>query len=376
MSPVVIVPIPNSKPEIRKFVTSAWRFYRGNPCWVPPLIGDQVRVICSGPYHEVGVIQPFLALRGGEVAGRIIAHYDNRHNEYFGEKRGCVAFFESENDTAVSRALFGAAEAWLKEKGMNDMQGPFNFTLYDTPGVLMNDYDNVPALELAYNPPYYPDLYTDYGFVKNIDWYAYKISVEERFPRLFYTMWEKVGRDAAAHRDGLVIRELNLKKFEEEKKNIIAIFNEAWSANWGHYPMTESQLDYFVKELKEVVKPEFVLIAEYNGEAAGFILSIPDVNPALKAANGRLFPLGLLKILWNMRNVHRLKTIMMGIRPKYRMRGLDAYFYVETFERGKKRGYTMADMSLIVENNHSMNNALVHMGAKVYKTYRFYRKKF
>ena len=159
MSSVTIVPLTNTKSDIKKFVTSAWRFYRGNPFWVPPLISDQVNLIHAGPYHEVGVIQPFLAYRDGKIAGRIIAHYDNRHNEYFKEKRGCVGFFESDNDTGVSRALFGAAEKWLKEKGMSDMQGPFNFTLYDTPGVLMDDYDNIPAVELAYNPPYYPDLY-------------------------------------------------------------------------------------------------------------------------------------------------------------------------------------------------------------------------
>jgi GNAT superfamily N-acetyltransferase len=375
MGPINIVPIPNIKSEIKKFVTCAWRFYRDNPYWVPPLIGDQVSMIHDGPYLEVGVIQPFLAYRDGEIVGRIIAHYDNRHNEFFKEKRGCVGFFESVNDTGVSRALFSAAEKWLKEKGMSDMQGPFNFTLYDMPGVLMDDYDNIPAVELGYNPPHYPDLYTDYGFVKNIDWYAYKITVEERFPRLFYSMWEKVKRDLAARKDGLVIREINLKKFDEEKTKIITIFNEAWGENWGHYPMTERQLDHTVKELKEIVKPEFVLIAEYDGDVAGFILSIPDVNPALQSANGRLFPFGLLKILWGMRSVDRLKTILMGVRPKYRMRGLDAYFYVETAERAKKRGYTMADMSLIVENNNSMRNALVHMGAKIYKTYRFFGKK-
>ena len=114
--------------------------------------------------------------------------FDHRHNDYFKEKRGCVGFFESINDTEVSRALFGAAEKWLKEKGMTDMQGPFNFTLYDAPGVLMDDYDNIPPVELAYNPPYYPgSLSSDYGFEKNIDWYAYKQTVEERFPRSFFT---------------------------------------------------------------------------------------------------------------------------------------------------------------------------------------------
>ncbi|MBP7735255.1 MAG: hypothetical protein KA369_04710 [Spirochaetes bacterium] len=375
MSNIQVVPIENNKAYIKNFVTCAWNFYRGNPYWVPPLIGEQVKFIQAGSYHEVGEIQPFLAYRDGAIVGRVIAHIDHRHNEYFKEKRGCIGFFESINDTGVSRGLFEAAGMWLKEKGMTDMQGPYNFTLYDAPGILMDDYENIPPVELAYNPPYYPDLFMDYGFEKKVDWYAYRQTVEERFPKLFYKMWEKVKRDNAEGKDGLVIRDVNLKRFDEEKMKILTVFNEAWSENWGHYPLTEKQWDKFAQELKTIVKQELVLMAEYHGEIAGFILSIPDANPALQKANGRLFPFGLIKILLAMKKIYRLKTIVMGVRPKFRMRGLDAYFYVETFERAKKMGYTMADMSLIVENNHAMRNALDHMGARIYKTYRFYNKK-
>ncbi len=374
MSNIKIAPIPNNKSDIKKFVSCAWNFYRDNPYWVPPLIGEQVKFIHAGSYLEVGEMQPFLAYRGDEIVGRVIAHIDHRHNDYFKERRGCVGFFESTNDPEVSRSLFDGAEKWLKEKGMTDMQGPFNFTLYDAPGILMDDYENIPPVELAYNPPYYPGLFIDYGFEKKIDWYAYKQTVEERFPKLFYKMWEKVKKDEAARKDGLVIRDVNLKKFDEEKLKILTVFNEAWSENWGHYPLTEKQWDKFAQELKTIVKPELVIMAEYNGEIAGFILSIPDANPALQKANGKLFPFGLIKILLAMRKIDRLKTIVMGVRPKFRMRGLDAYFYVETFERAKKFGFAMADMSLIVENNHSMRNALDHMGAKIYKTYRFFNK--
>jgi hypothetical protein len=139
--------------------------------------------------------------------------------------------------------------------------------------------------------------------------------------------------------------------------------------------LTESQWDVFADEMKSVIKPELVIIAEFDGDIAGFILSISDPNPALVKANGRLFPFGFIKIFHGMRKNDRLKTIIMGVRPKYRMRGIDVYFYVETFERAKKMGYAMTDMSLVAENNMSMRNALEHMGAVVYKTYRFIGKK-
>jgi GNAT superfamily N-acetyltransferase len=373
MANIEIRPLGNTKKEIKKFVTSAWQYYKDNPYWVPPLISEQVEFIHNGPYHEVGFIQPFMAYRNGKPVGRIIAHYDTRHNEHFGEKRGCVGFFESINDRDVSRALFDASRQWLRKKGMEDMQGPFNFTLYDSPGILVDDFNNIPAVELGYNPEYYPELFTDYGFQKSVDWHAYLLTVDRNFPNLFYKFWEKVRKDAEEGKDGLVIRNVNLKNFDYEKDRIFKVFNRAWEDNWGHYPLTAKQFDKFAQELKMVMKPELVMVAEYNDEIAGVIVSIPDVNIALQKANGRLFPFGLFRILLNMRKIKRIKTIIMGVMPEYRMRGLDVYFYVESFERARKMGYDEADLSLVVENNDSMRNALTHMGAEIYKTYRMYK---
>ncbi len=376
MGNVTIVPLSLTKKDITAFVKCGNDFYRGNPYYVAPFTGDKVKFIIEGSYREVGEIMPFMAYRDGVVVGRIIAHFDRRHNEHFSVKRGCFGFFECVNDREVSRALLDAAEKWLRERGMESMEGPYSFMLYDAPGILMDDFDNIPAVELGYNPPYYADLVLDYGMEKTVDWYAYLFKAEQEFPRLFYKFWEKVKKDAETHKDGLVIRDAEMKRFDEERNSIMKVFNEAWGDNWGHYPLTQRQWDNFTMELKTVIKTELVLVAEYDGEMVGFIVSIPDVNQALIRAHGKLFPFGILKVLLGLRKITRLKTVIMGVLPKYRMRGLDAYFVVETIERGKKLGYKEADMSLVVENNMAMRNAIEHLGGVIYKTYRIFKKDF
>ena len=374
MGTIKIQKIGSSTKELKKFINFQWEIYKGNKYWVPPLIFDQLNKLQNGPYLESGIIQPFLAYRDEKIAGRIIAHYDKKHNEFYNQKRGCIGFFECINDKEVSRALFKKAEDWCREQGMDEIHGPYNFLLYDPSGLLLNDYDNIPALELNYNPSYYIDLFKDYGFQKEKDWYAYQISMENKFSPLFYKFHNKIARKIEEKKDGLTIRNINLKKYENERENILEIINSAWKDNWGHYPLSDAQIDGFGQDLKTIANEELIMMAFYNERPAGFILSVPDLSPAIQKANGHLFPFGLFKILWNKRKVKQIKTMLMGVVPEFRKRGLDVYFYVETFERSRRMGYTSADLSLIVEDNIDMINALNHMGAEIYKTYRFYKK--
>ncbi|MCP4147228.1 MAG: hypothetical protein GY757_05710 [bacterium] len=372
MNNIKVVPIENTKKNIKTFVKLAWKIYKDNEFWPSPIIADQVKFIHNGPYHEVGVMQPFLAFLDDELVGRIIAHFDKRHNDYFKEKRGCIGFFECIDNKDVSRALFNAAEKWLLDQAMEWVEGPLNFMVYDAPGILMDDYDAVPALQLGYSLPYYPGLYTDFGFEKSVDWNAYLFTKGFEIPKVYYKIRDRVLE--AQGKEGLVLRNLNLKEYDSECKHIFKVFNKAWDKNWGHYPLTENQFQFFADELKQVINPELAMIADYGEKTAGFILSYVDVGPALKKANGRLYPFGLIKMFLAARKIKRLKTVLVGVIPEYRKRGLEVYFILETIERALKMKLEEADLSLIVETNSDMIKSLKHLGAKKYKTYRIMKK--
>ena len=368
MCEIEVRPIPVTKRAIGKFILFAWTIYRDNPHWVPPIISDQVKAITHGVYRETGVLQPFMAYRKGNPVGRVIAHYDNEYNRVSGRKRGCIGFFECLHDREASRALFSACGKWLSEQGMDEMYGPLNFTIYDASGLLMNAYDTESALELAYNPPYYAELFEAYGFQKAIDWYAYRFTADQALPAIAYRVKNKIDNNAR----GIRFRNADFKKYWIESERMRTVFNEAWKDNWDHLPLNERQWRRYAREVKQVAKPEFVILAEKDDRVIGYTLTIPDVNQAIKGINGRLFPFGLFKLLWNLRKIDRIKVYHMGVLPEYRNVGIETYLIIEIYERAIRMGYVEADLSLVVETNMKLIGVLDRLGAKRYKTFRHF----
>lgn len=374
MSQIQVIPLKNTKKDIKIFVKFAWKIYKDQPHWVPPLIAEQVNYIHQGPYHDTGVIQPFMAYKDGEPVGRIIAHYDNYHNEYFNEKRGCVGFFECVDDTEISRELFGAAEAWLAGQGMTRISGPLNFLVYDASGLLVDKFDDDSVLECVYNPPYYENLFLDYGFTKEVDWHSYRFGKDVVIPSYLYKVKDKV----LNNNEGITFRNLIDKKkgkeiFREEVLKLREVFNKAWEGNQGHLPLSERQFQYFADAVKPILKTEGVFIAEHHGRVVGYILGVPDANQAIKKANGRLFPFGIFKMLYGFRKINRCILLMMGVLPEYHRGGLDIYFYLELLEIFKKSSYQEL-YTLIVESNTNVIKIATFWGAEKYKTLRHFSK--
>jgi len=359
------------KKALKRFVKFPWTIYKNDPYWVPPLISDEMKFLDKnkGVFFEFGEAEYFMAFDGDRPLGRISAHVDHEYEKYHDLDTGFFGFFECVNDQQVANALFDAAAEWLASKGKKRIRGPMSFTLYDISGMLYEGFDSSPVILLAYNPPYYNDLVVNAGFQKAIDWYAFMVRKDSPINPTLYKVRERVLRQK-----NLQIVPINMKDFEKHVREVGKIFREAWMQNWGHVPLTDGQLKHLAKELKLVVVPEVTYLAYLDGECIGFSLSIKDANPALKKANGRLFPFGLIKILLGMRKINRLRTIAMGVLDEYRHRGIDITFYLNTIEEGIKLGYVESECSIIVETNHRMIGALEDLNAERYKTYRFYEK--
>lgn len=369
---IQIVPV-KSKKDLKKFILLPWKIYRGNPYWVPPLIMDQKNMFNpkKNPFFEHADVQNFLALKHGEVAGRITAIINHNHNQFHNEKTGFFGFFESENDEDVARALFEAAEDWIRKRGMDRIRGPMNFSTNDTCGLLIDAFDSPPVILMPYNPPYYKELIEKAGYGKVKDLYAY--FMDDSTP-----ISDKVKRisDIIKRRHNVTIRSVNMKKFREDVELVKIVYNEVWSKNWGFVPLTDAEIDHIAKELKPVVDPDLAIFAFVDGEPAGFSLTLPDMNQALIKINGRLFPFGLIKLLWYSRKIDTVRVFIMGVREKFRHLGIDAVFYYETYTRGTRKGFHKGEFSWILEDNYNMRNTLEKMGARIYKTYRIFEKEF
>ena len=163
-----------------------------------------------------------------------------------------------------------------------------------------------------------------------------------------------------------------MKDFDREVEKVWAVYNSAWSRNWGFVPMTREEFSQMGKEMKQILLPDFVLIGETGGRVVGFALALPDINQALKHAGGRLFPLGLIKILYYQRLIKNLRVLALGVTEEYRASGVAAGFYATLVQNARRLGYHDCEMSWILEDNVLMNRSLQIMGAKRYKTYRIY----
>jgi GNAT superfamily N-acetyltransferase len=371
MSNIEIRELPKTKKAIKEFVVFSKYVYTDYPHWVAPIYSDQIKFISKGPFNEIGEFQLFMAYCDGKPVARISAHRSFAHNDHYKTNQGFWGFFEGYNDWEAVSTIFGAAAKWLKDKGCESMIGPLNFAIYDEIGILMDNYDVDPVIMCTYNPPYYPELLSKLGFVKEVDWYAYMKDGREPLTPIMVRLTERMKRQ-----EGVVLREINIKKFYEEAAHVKHIFNKAWSENWGNVPFTEKQWQHIVSELKMIIKKELAFIVEVNGKPVGFSISIPDANQALKKAKGKLFPFGIFKILWGMRKgqITTLRTVILGVLDEYRRRGYDMAMIQKIIENGRALGYNDSDCSLIVETNARMMGGLEAIDAKRYKTYRIFKK--
>ena len=358
--------------ELEAFIRFPFRLHRLEPHWVPPLLMERHDFFDprKNPVYEYAQVQPFAALRAGEVVGTIVAVRNGRYGQFHPEE-GHVGFFgcfDCVPEQAVADALFAAAGGWLKEAGLGVMRGPVNLTTNDVVGLLVDGFQDDPAIMMPYNPPSYAGHFEAAGFRKAKDLYAFSLTTAEYHGRL-----DRVSA-RLAERGGLAIRPVDLGRWKDELEFVRACYNEAWAGNWGFVPWTDRELDFIAKELKPLVDPRLAFMVEIKGVSAGFAISVPDANEAIKRARGHLFPFGLARLLWKLKveKCSRLRTIAMGVLPRYRRLGLDAFLVHHLIRNATEMGYRGAEMGWVLEDNLPMLSALEQIKARRTKTYRVY----
>jgi GNAT superfamily N-acetyltransferase len=361
-----------SRAQLDTFIRCAWPIYAGDPCWVPPLIGDMKTALNrkKHPFHRHADVELFTAVRARRAVGRIAAIANHNHNEFHQDRMGFFGLFESVDDPVVATTLLDRAEAWLRGRGMDMCRGPMNLSTNDElwcPGILIDGFDTPPAIMMGHNRPYYQALVEGAGYTKSRDLLTYWIDTS-RMTRI------ERSAERLMRRGRFTIRSLDMSRLQEEVAVIQEIYNSAWERNWGFVPMTEEEIQHLASALRPVVNPDLCAMAFVDDEPVGFALALPDYNQALKHINGRLFPLGLPKLLWYRRRINVARTLTLGVKPDHRGTGLDALLILHLFRTGQKIGMPEGECSWILEDNVPMRHALERFGATVRKTYRVYDK--
>jgi len=357
-----------------------WKLFENLPelllgpyaAFITPIPGS-VRALAKAdhPFRHNGDIFPFLAFRGSKPVGRVAAIVNLTHNEYHQDKVGFVGFFDCVEDIAVANALFEAAEKELGARGLGPFRGPFSPTQNDPCGVLVDGFEHPPMFLMPWNPPYYPVLWEASGWSGVRDLYGYRMplphaSVGDRTAR----MAERFRR-----RSGVTVRPGSRGGFRRDLEIIHALFNETLGHEWNFMPLIREDLEYAARELRWILDPGLILIAEHEGVPVGFSLSLPDVNEFVARAARLPGPLRMLSLVWQTL-FHRprgFRLVALGVLPEYHGTGLAPLFYHETNEYGSSR-YTVAEVSWVQDSNEEMTGTMQAFESDLYKTYRVFEK--
>jgi hypothetical protein len=373
---VNVIPVKDKK-TLKKFIDFPYQHYKEDKNYVPDLriMVKETLDKKKNPFFKHSDAEYFIALdEKGKTLGRIAAITNNMYVKHWNENWGFFGFFESVEDDEVTRALFDSAVAWLKEKGVEGMYGPMNPSTNDPCGTLVDGFDTPPFVMMTHNKTYYDKLFKGYGLEKRMDLYAWYLK-HYKIPERMLNLSKKV--EERLKTQGIIVREVDFSKLDEEVPKLRHIYNEAWKDNWGFVPFTDDEFEVLVKELKMITTPKLVFVVEDNGEPVAFSATIPNINEIfIKIRNGKLFPFNFLKLINFKKRVKTVRILTLGILEKYRKTGIDAVMYARTFENGTKMGYYEGEASWILENNTMMNRALKNINAELYKTYRIYQYKF
>ena len=368
-----VVPVSNRR-QVAAFIRLPWQLYTRDPHWVPPLkLERRLHFSSLNPYFAHGRWQGWIAWRGARPVGRISAQVDDLHRRHYGEKSGHFGFLECENDPEVMRALVAASENWLSQHQTEVITGPFNFSVNQECGLLVDGFDTPPAIMMPHNHPWYAELLEQQGYAAAKDLYAYWIKPDFTVPRVMRNLVDRFGKSVR-------LRGLNRKKFKQELETLRAIFNDAWSGNWGFVPFTREEFAELGTALRLFVPDDFIRIAEYEGEPVAFIACLPNLNEILHELDGKLFPSGLFRIIKAIRErrIRSARIPLMGVRNELRNTPLGIALALLVIHDLREpviaRGITGVEMSWILDDNQGMRSILERIGSRLYKTYRIYRK--
>jgi GNAT superfamily N-acetyltransferase len=354
----------------RQFIDFPYALYRGDPRWIPqPRIAERARFSPGHPFFAHADIELFLARDAGRVVGRIAAIDDRLHNEAHRDNLAAFGHFEAETEEAA-RALLAAAEGWARARGRARMRGPLNSSLNESAGLLVDAFDADPMVMMPYNPPQYGGFIERAGYGKVKDLFAWIIALP-----LGEAERERLSRLSARvrSRKRVTIRSVNMSAFNAEIERFVDVYCSAWGGNWGFVEPTRDEVRRLASELRYIVDRDLVIAAEVDGRMVGCAIALPDLNQTFKGTNGRLFPLGLLRLLARRRIVTQVRVLLFGVLPQWRRTGLAVPLFVELLSRAGAR-YRRAELSWVLEDNQMTNESVAALGARQYKTYRIYQK--
>ena len=363
-----------TKADLKAFIYLPEKLHKGHERWVPPIYMDEWN------YFDPKKNKPFtycdtlrlLAFRDGACVGRVMGIINTRYNTHRNEKTARFGFLETGKDPETVHALLSRVEAWAKDKGMSRVVGPYGFSDQDPEGFMIEGFENGATIATYYNFDWMPALVEAEGYVKDVDYFVYKLDVPREMPEFYKKIFER-----AQKRGNFEVLEFKSKKeIKPWIHPILHLMNECYMLNniYGYAPLEEKEMDDLAKKYMPVLNPRFAKAILKDGEVVAFIIAMPDMSAGIQKSRGHLFPFGLFHILRAAKKTKQLDLLLGAVKEKYRGQGLDVMMGVKMIESAQKAGLEIMDTHHELESNVKVRAEMERMGGKVYKKFRVFQK--
>lgn len=368
----IIIKEVQTKGDLRNFIYLPEKVHKNDTNWLPPIYMDEWELYNkkkNKSYQYADAIL-LLAYKNNKVAGRIMGLVNNRYNSIHNEKHGRFCFMECYNDSEVFHALIKKVEEWLKEKGMTHLIGPLGFSDKDPQGFLTEGFDYPPFMTSATNSAYMPELMESEGYEKKVDLVNYLAEMPKELPMVY----QKVLTRLANNTEFKIIEFTSKKELKPYVIPVLELMNETFMEIYGFVPLTDKEKTDFANRYLAILDPKFIKAAVNSEGLIGFVIAMPDVSPGIKAANGKMLPFGVFRILRESKRSKKLLMMLGGVKKSYRGKGIDVLLGVKILESAIKQKMTVIDSHLVLEDNLKMRGEYERIGGKVVKRFRIYQK--
>lgn len=365
----------DTKGGLKKFVKWGIDLYKGNECFVPPLVMDDVNTLDpkNNPAFDFCESIYFMAYDDGKPVGRIAGIINNVVNEKTGKKTLRFGWVDFIDDPRVSEALFRAVEVWGRSKGMEEIVGPLGFSDMDPEGMLVEGFDQEGTMATIYNYPYYPKHLEAMGFEKEADWVEFRMTVPDGIPERYQRISDIIKRKY----------ELSTPKYTSAKKlvkdygqEIFQLINEAYSELYGYSPLTPRQINRYISMYIPVLRLDNIsLIVDKDKKLIGVGIAMPSMSKALIKCRGRMFPFGWIHLLKALRGQNDVVDLLLvAVKPEYQSKGVNSLLFTDLIPCFIKNGYKFAESNPELELNQKVQSQWGYFETRQHKRRRAFRK--
>ncbi len=369
---LTIEPVTTAR-GLKSFINFHYSLYRGNPAWVPPLRMDEYNSLskAKNPAFDFCDAAYWLARRNGKIVGRIAGIHNRSYVEIWKSHDARFGWMDFIDDAEVSSLLLSTVEKWARDKGMHSVHGPLGFTDFDAEGLLVEGFDELSTFGSGYNAPYYVEHLENNNYVKDVDYIEFQVTMNHEIPDKV----ERLAKIAAKRNNLSMLRVRKAKELLPYAPEVFQVINESYRHLYGFVPLTQRQIDVYVKQYFSFIKPEYVpVVLDSNGKVAAFGITMPSLSRAMQKNQGRLWPLGFLSILKAMNNNPYADLYLTAVRPDMQNKGVNAMLMYEINKVYIKHNIKYVETNRELEHNSKVQAQWRFYDARQHKRRRVYKK--